>query len=172
MKKIAKKVAILLILVMIASSFTGCFSIWAVTGEPPIGGNGYEIILYILVLPVDLPVAGTILIVKAGIQAARNKRGKAMEGIDTFSAHFGSLPETELDFLTQRISSLNEEEITPFTETVESFSEREISALAEAFSNLSEAEIASSIEALNSMSEESLITMLNNLQHIEFRYQD
>jgi hypothetical protein len=179
MKKIARKIAMFLVLVMIASSLNGCFTTWAATGEFPDisyagggpGGIGL-LVLGILILPVDLVVAGVVLIAKAGIQAARNKRGKLMEGIDTFSVPIRSLPVAELDSFMQTFDSLPEAEIASYTETMNSFSEREISAIVEAINNLSEAEIVSSIKILNSMSEETLIATLNNLQYIQFRYND
>jgi hypothetical protein len=187
MKKIARTIAMILVLVMLASSFTSCFTIWAITGEPPsLGGDlGYGAIALILVLPADLAVAGVVLIVKAGIKAARNKRGQKMEGIDTFSALIKSLPEAELDSLmltldslpeaelaslTLALNTLPEAEIESFTETILSFSKVEFSAMVVAFNNLSEEEIIASMGTMNSMPEESFIALLHNVQPVEPGY--
>jgi len=66
---------------------------------------------------------------------------------------------------------MSEEELISYAETVNSFSDSEFAAIVTAFYNLSEADIVSSLETLNSMPEESFIAALDNIQHIEFRYQ-
>jgi len=197
MKKTSKAIAIILILVMLASSFTGCISSMIMFGEVPssldfgnISGEGALglLVLSPFILAADLiliPVALVVLIVRTGIESARNERGKKYDDIDTFSfisslseaefdsfmRTFDSLPEAELASFMQRFNSLPEEEFDAFTETVNSFSDREFAAIVSAFNNLSKAEIVSSLETLNSMPQENLIASLDNLQYMEFRYQ-
>lgn len=176
MKKIMRKIAMILVLVMLASSFTGCFTMWAIQEA-----KNDPLMFLATVFPIPLapildlitsPIQLTVFIVREAVKAEKNRRGKMMEGIDTFSAAVSSLPKAELNSLMQRYDSLPEEKLVPFTETVNSFSEAENSAMVKAFNNLSEMEILSSMETLNSMSEEELIATLNNFQYINFRYQD
>jgi type III secretory pathway component EscR len=166
MRKIAKKIAAVLVLVMLVNSLNSCFTIWAAPGEPftdiKIGRRNELrtfVALGVIILPADLAVAGVVLIIT---RAVRNSRGKKMEDVDTFSELTKSLPETELISLMDKFNSLPDS----YTETVNNFSEEEFSAIVEAFNDLSEAEVVSSMEALSAMSEDSLIATLNNLQHI------
>jgi len=198
MKKISKTIAMVLILVMLAGSFTCCISSMIIFGEIPdslnisnVSGEGALALLvlspFILIADIALiPVALVVVAVRAGIESARNERGNRYDSIDTFSAviislseaelnslmqAFDSLPEEELASLVQRFYSLPEEEFDSFTETVNSFSDKEFAAIVAAFNNLSEAEIISSLETLNSMPQEIFVAALDNLQHIKFRYQ-
>jgi len=188
MKKIARTIAMILVMVMIVSSFSGCLSYHlaeAGLGSDPISG-----MLFIGALAIDIvtsPFQLIYLIVITAEDAARKARGKKYDEIDTFSQLIrslpeeelaslmqtvDSLPEDELASLTQRFYSLSEADIEPFTRTVNSFSETEFAAMAAAFNNLPESEIVSAIKTVNSMPEESLIVMLNDLQHIEFCYEN
>jgi len=191
MKKIAGKMAMFLILVMLAGSFTSCLSWWLMTGEPldlgNVSGEGVLLLIFLPVIDVILlPLALTVCIVRAGIEAARDNRGQRFDGVDTFSAtvrslpeaeldslmqRFNSLPESEIDSLMQRFYSLPESEIDSFTETMNSFSEAEISAMVAALNHFSEKEIASSMETLSSMPKEELVSTMNDLQHVKIRYQ-
>jgi hypothetical protein len=193
MKKITRTVAVILVLVMLATSFTGCMSTWLMTGEMPNwgsgSGDGYELIGYLFLFAVDvalLPIALIVCIVREGREAARRNRGDKIDGIDTFSAAAEALPKAELDSLMKKFysmpsseladlmkvfNSMPEAEIDSFAETLNSFSEKEFSVLVSAVNNLSPEQIASSIETLNSMPEESFISTMKDLQNIEFRYQ-
>jgi hypothetical protein len=166
MKK-TRIIAMILVIVMAAGSFTGCFTYWLITE----GGSGSgELIFFTIPLDiVTLPFQLIYLIVTQVQEAQRNKRGKLMDGVDTFSHTTKSLPKAEIDLLSQKINSLPETEIASYTQTVNSFSETEINAMMTVFNDLSEAEIISSIKALNSMPEEKLVLMMNNLQRAGFR---
>jgi len=160
MKKI-RIIALILVMVMAAGSFTGCFTYYLLSS----GGGGAQFILFTIPLDiVTLPFQLIYLIVTQVQEAQRNKRGKLMDGIDTFSHTAKSLPKAEIDLLSQKFNSLPEAEIASYTQTVNSFSETEINAMMTVFNDLSEAEIISSIKTLNSMPEEKLISMMNNLQ--------
>ena len=175
MKKIFRTVAMVLVLVMIASSFTGCFTIYVWKDFRLFDSqNGLIASLFysIFTIPLDIitsPIQITVWAIQRIIEQERDERGKRLDGVDTFSS-ISSLP--ELDSLTQRISSLPEEKIVPFTETFNSFSKEENLAMLKAFNNLSEEEIASSIKILNSMPEEKLISAVNKLQLVKFRCQN
>jgi len=192
MKKISKTIAMILVLVMIASSLTGCLSWWLITEEPlDISGflNSEGLILLPLFPVIDvflLPIGLTVFAIRKGIEAARDKRGQQMDGIDTFSAAisslpeaeynslmnaFDSLPESELDTLARRFYSLPESEIDSYSQTLKSFSQKEITAMTQALKNLPEAKINSLIGTLNSIPEEKFISTMNNLQNVKFQYQ-
>jgi len=168
MKK-SRIIALILVMVMAAGSFTGCFTkmVWDEFRLFDVNNGLIASLFYtIFSLSLDIvtsPIQITIWAVKRDMEKKRNERGKKFEGIDTFSGK-NSMP--KLDSLTRRISYLPEEKIAPFTEMLDSFSKEEDSAMLEAFNNLSEKEIASSIEVLNSMSEERLIATLNSFQNI------
>lgn len=189
MKKSMGKIAMVLILVMLANSFSGCLTYHLFKG----GGPGSDPISGMIVLGaiaidiVTLPIQAIVGLGMLINQGIRDSRGKKIDNIDTFSKAvkslpeeelaslreaFDSLPEGELAAFTQRFYSLPEAELAAFTETLNSFSETEISAMVAAFNQLSETEIVSSIETLNAMPDETLIAALNNLQYVEFRYQD
>lgn len=192
MKKISKTIAMILVLVMLASSFTGCLSWWLMTGEPlDIGNVSGEGLLLLIFLPVIdvilLPIALTVVIIRTGIEAARDNRGKKWDGIDTFSAAitslpdsefnslmhtFDPLPDSELNSLAGKFYSLPEAEIDSYSQILKTFSQKEIAAMTSALNNLPEAKLTSLIETLNSMPEEKLISTMNKLQYAKFRYQN
>ncbi|MCL2230890.1 MAG: hypothetical protein FWC01_07310 [Treponema sp.] len=168
MKKTAKKIAMVLVIVILANSFTSCFTL----GLFEYGGGDYGIFGIICALPFTLaldlitsPIQITIYAVQKEQERKRNERAKLMEGIDTFS-------ETQFNLIAQKINALPEDRIVPFTETINSFSEKEDFAMTEAINYLTEEEITSSVKILNSMTNEELITALNSFRQIEFRYKD
>jgi hypothetical protein len=164
MKK-ARIIALILVMVTAAGSFTGCFT-YAVLNA---GGAGAELIVFTIPLDIiTLPFQLIYLIYTQVQEAQRNKRGKLMDGVDTFSYTVKSLPKTEIDLLSRKFNSLPESEIASYIKTVNSFSDAEINAFVTAFNGLSEADIISSIETLNSMPEEKLVSMMNNLQRTGF----
>jgi len=191
MKKISKTIAMILVLVMVASTFTGCLSWWLMTGEPldigNVSGDGAFALLFLPVIDVILlPIALTVFIVRKGIEAARDNRGKKLDGIDTFSAVISSLPDaefnslmntfdslldSELDSLARRFYSLPESEIDSYSQILKTFSAKEINAMTQTLNNLPEAKIISLMETLSSMSEEKLISTMNRLPNVKLNYQ-
>jgi hypothetical protein len=191
MKKISKTIAMILVLVMVAGSFTGCLSYWLITGEPlDISGSGKAGFLIIMISPIVdiivLPIALTVCIVKFGMETARDNRGRKWDGIDTFSAtvkalphvefnslmhKFDALPESELDVLAYKFYSLPEKEIDAYSQTLSSFSEKEIAVMTQAVNSLPEVKIISLMKTLNSMPEEKFISAMNKLQFVKFRCQ-
>ena len=172
MKRIAGKIAMILVLVMLAGSFTGCFTMYAFK-------EWDETMLLVFPLPlfpaldiVTAPIQLAILIVEIAQSQEMKSKAMEMDNIDTFSSdlNINSIPEADWFSLTEKINSLPEAEISAFSKTVDSLSKTEISAITRAFNNLSEAEILSSMETLNSMPDEMLIAALNNSQYIGFRY--
>jgi len=187
MKKISRIIAIILVLVMVATSFTSCLSWWLITGElldlSHVNGEGALLLIFLPIVDVCLlPIALTVVIVRKSIEHARDKRGKKWDGIDTFSAtvrslpqtdfnslmyKFDALPETEIDALAYKFYSLPEAEINAYSQTLSSFSEKEIAAMTEAVNRLPEERLNILIKALNSMPEEKLISTMHKLQLVK-----
>jgi len=166
MKKIAGKIAMILVLLMIANTFSGCITKLFYEDIDYYRNPGLFLFGWILTVPLDIitsPIQITVWAIQRDIEQKRHERGLKMDGIDTFSAVNSA---RELDSLTRKMSSLPEEKIIPFTEAFNSLSQEENSALLRAFHNLSEEEIASSIKALNELPEERLIATLNSFGHI------
>jgi len=188
LKKITRKIALLLIIIILSNILAGCLSWWLMTGEPLdlSGFTGRDSVGLIFLPIIDIILLIPALIVfsiRMAIEAERNERGDRIDGIDTFSAvsslseknlvflkeKFFFLPEGKLSSLMNRFDFLSEAQIAPFLKTAADFSETQFSAIMNEFFNYSDEEIASSIEMLNSMPQEFFITTLNNLQFIEFR---
>jgi len=170
MKKIAGKIAMILVLIILANSFT------IFTSCKAIGPGAAAIGLLLLVAylggsisynPVDNGVRMAI--------ADQNEKTPFMEALD-------SIPEVEITALTEKINSLPKEELASLSATINSLpeaernylakvsnslSKTEIAALVKEFNSTPEMEIASSIKAINSMPEKKLISIL---QHIEADY--
>jgi len=171
MKKNIRKVAVILVIIMLANIFTGCLSWYLMTGEQlKIRDVSYAAVLLPFVDIAMLPIALVVFAVRLGVQAERNKRGDAFDHVDTFSVS-GSFSKAEINTLIQRYNSLPEDRIHDFTNTVNSFSDKEILSIIEAYDNLSDRDIAVSIKVLNLVPDEILINTLNNLQYAEFCYQ-
>jgi len=187
MKKIAGKIAMVLILVMLASMFASCLSYWLMTGETlelgNVSGEGAIGLLFFPIIDVLLlPVALTVFAIRKGIESARNKRGQKWDGVDTFSAvvqslpeakynslmkKFDSLPESELDSLEQKFYSLPTAEIDSYSQTLKTFSVQEVSVMSAAINCLSQAQFNSIIKTFNSMPEEKLVYTMNKLQRVK-----
>ncbi|MCL2196998.1 MAG: hypothetical protein FWB77_05230 [Treponema sp.] len=186
MKKAEKKTAIILLIVLIINTFSGCLSWWLMTGkELNLGSTSGPDALGIIFLPIldiiCLPVAFIVFGIRMAIEAERNERGEKYDRIDTFSAIAGSLSgnelqllmkkfdsvsDKELDYLIQRFYLLSDEEINSYTNTINSLSDSNVSIIMNTVSNSCEAQISASIEKLNSMPEERFITTINKLQDI------
>jgi len=179
MKKIVKKTALILVIVMVFNVFTGCLSWYLMTGEWPnysgVSGEGAIGLIFIPVIDIVLmPVALVVFAIRMSIEKERKKRGEKWDDIDTFSAsagylteRFKFLPDDELASLILKFDSMPEDEINSITKKINSFSEAKISAVLNAFDNLSDETIAFSVKTLNSMPEEFLINKMNNLQQIK-----
>lgn len=187
MKKISRTIALILVLVMVASSFTSCLSWYLITGEPldlgNVSGEGALLLIFLPIIDLCLlPIALTVVIIRKGIESARDKRGKKLDGIDTFSAavrnlpnaefnslahKFDALPEAEIDSLAYKFYSLPEAEIDAYSQILNSFSEKEIAAMTETINGLSEERLIYLMSVLNSMPEEKLVSVMHKLQFVK-----
>jgi len=170
MKKTIKKIALVLVLLMLANSFSGCFTMWAFEQQ--------EIGTWVLIFPIPLfpaldivtaPIQLTVYLIELNLSKELKQKALNMDSMDTFSTDKIMIPRSNLISLSNKINSLPEEKITAFTNTVNSLSETEITAIIKAINNLSEEEIISSIEILNSLPDETLIAVMNNSRYTEFR---
>jgi len=170
MKKTIRIISMLLVILMLAGSFSGCFTAWAFKE----GGQAIWLLLPIPFLPaldlISSPIQLTIFIVELVNYNKTKEKIKKSDGIDTFSLAKGSFSEAELLSLTEKLNSLPETEKNAFTDKISSFSQMETKALVQAFNDLSDDEVSSSIGIISSMPDETLIAALNNFQNIKFRF--
>jgi hypothetical protein len=192
MKKTLKKIAMILIIVMLCNMFTGCSLL-----VPD---------LYPLTLVIDIPllaglVVGLVMVVielggeardsaKAAARPPRRtspdsygpvsslpekERSSLMVRIDAMpewelvsvTEAFNSLPEAELNSFYQRVYSQSETEWVSVVEAINAFSERELAAIVAKFNSMTEAEIASSVESVNSLPE--TIPLARVIQNLGWR---
>jgi len=161
MKSIAKKIAMILIIVMIVNCFTGCAEIILVP---------MQIIAYTLV---GTLIVGGVIAIIVGIYGGVkiNKRGPrktnpylyenntlnttinslSKEEIDSLTNAFYSLPDKELDLFIDKLGSLSEKESISLMNSINTFSVQELAAIVETFNSISETERSTSIESANSL---------------------
>jgi hypothetical protein len=171
MKKISRTIAVVLVLVMLASSFTGCFTFLAFKNGW--GGSGYIWLDLLLIGLAIMAIDGMNIKSEAQPDDAQIYLASAENTMSTeyFSLmsriysvpeaasamqNIGLLPGTERNALAERINSLPQEKRAALIRTLNS---------------LPDAEIASSMERINAFSEEGFISMVrsyNSLSEDEF----
>ena len=166
MKKIAGKIAMILILVILASSFISCFSITAISNGDPIW--------LILTIPLDVatmifqlcglalgmdlwdgdldPFSDASGEMETQIYLANAKDNPSAEYYSAMEI-FNSLPQTEKVTLMEKINSLPETKLAGLVSTVASLPQAEIAASMERLNALSEAELVSAVQDFNALSE-------------------
>jgi len=168
MKKIAGKIAMILILVMLVNAYSSCTLMNAMTGSHPRW-------VWITGLIIDLT-----LLVAAGIVALIGNNDTTDQGVylaglsdSSFEAEsailkktFASLPEAEITALTQTIISLPEKEYSSLTQTVNSISKAEITASMKRLNAAPEAELVASIQRINSMSKEERAELVEKIRSL------
>jgi len=174
MRNAVKKIAMILIIVMLVNCFTGCNL-----------GAVFNTLGYIFIGA--LSVAGIVGLI-VGISDANRMMDREIrrtnpslfengefnttimslpeEELDSLSQTFYSLPERELNLFSGRLNSLPEEETISLMESLNSFSEEELAALVRHFNSMRETEIIYSLEHLNSIPE--TVSLTNFIQNIEF----
>ncbi|MDR0322190.1 MAG: hypothetical protein LBI28_11860 [Treponema sp.] len=174
MKKIIRTIAIILVLIMIANSFSGCTLLYlsaAINGN--VNDNNGEGLL--LCLGIDCTLIFVSILV--GVVVLLTHRG-GYAGVDTIDSlseeeyislmeKVDSLPEEELASLIRSIDSMPEAEKASFIEKINSLSDEEFASLVSAFTSAPETEIISSMHRINSFNEPQFSSFVNVLQHIE-----
>ncbi|MDR2716961.1 MAG: hypothetical protein LBB89_02705 [Treponema sp.] len=184
MKKVSRTIAVILVLVVFAGSFTSCFTAAAIRGS----GDAILLVLPFPICPaldvVTLPIQ---LIVWAISKKAPWDWFSAYDGMENqiylvsadhnpFSEYYslrdktGSLPETELASLKQNLYSIPETERNASIDKLTSLSETRRDFLIDAYNSLPENEIVSSIKRINALTETERVSLLrafNSLSEAE-----
>jgi len=170
MRKIAGKIALILILIMAANTFTSCFTIWAfseITGGT--SGAVLAILLFPFCLVLDILTWPFQLIALA---AAANKKDKRSvyevaalteEECALVTAKTASLSEEDSDFLIAAIASLPETERAVALEQLNSVPEQQFASVVKvmrALYVLPQADRISLVEELRSLPEEEKAYLL------------
>jgi hypothetical protein len=177
MKKIAGKIAMILVLIILVNSFTGC----STTAKNVIlYGVVPLLIITLLVIPAWTAIFGYSPMDNGERMAISDQDEKSAfmevlcslpeEELSTLKEKIDSLPEADIVSLAATFNSLPDAEQNYLTEKMISMSKTEIAALVHGLYSTPETEIASSVKKINSMPEEKLVSLVNVLQHIEAGY--
>jgi len=167
MKKISGKIAILLILLILISSFTGCLSYWG-RGQTTLKRVIYAVV-DILFLPVSLICLLVYIIItqegETQSYLANLDNNVLMECYSLYEKMY-SLPEAELASLTRTLNSIPETERNYTIKTINSLSETTLVSLVAAYKALPESDIISSIERIKSLPETELVSLLQTFNSL------
>ena len=172
MKKIAGKIAMILILVMLANNFAGCtlflpiFAMGDIDKEESLERIG-NIIDVVLVLAIVVAIGVVVM------AEAPNETGIYLTSVennlltDYYPAieFFNSLPETERAAVMEKLNSLPEAKLDALVSAVASLPQAEIAASIERLKALSETELVSTVRTINALSEaefDALVKEINS----------
>ena len=166
MKKFSRTIAMLLVLVMLACSFTSCLSYVYRSDSTP------KRILWAVIDIVTLPVSLIALLIYVIINDASGEmevqQYLAAADYNNLTDYYllmekiYALPEAELASLKQALNSIPEAERISSIEKLSSLSEAERFSLINAYYSLPETEIISSVERISSLSEAELTSLLGD----------
>jgi hypothetical protein len=175
MKKTIKKIAMILIIVMLCNMFTGCAGMIMAF---------FTTIGYLLIGSIVVgAVAGTTYAIYESV--AVKKRGPrrtnpylfenstftttlsslSEEELGSLKETLQSLPKKELNSFIGRLNSLSEKESVSLMDSINSFSVQELAAIVETFNSMSETERVSSIKSANSLPK--TVSLANIVRNIE-----
>jgi len=164
MKKIGRTIALLLVLVILAGSFTSCFTLKAI--------DNADYKWLILTIPLDiitLPLQAIALAMGINIFASgetepqiylANAEYSTLAEYNSLIKKVYSLPEAELSSLKQTINLIPETERGSAMEKIFSLREEKFVSMIRIYNSLSEREIVSSIERLKALPEAELVSIL------------
>jgi len=192
MKKIAGKIAMILVLVILANSFISCFSYGAIRNGKP----GF----LLLTIPLDIltllfQAIGTAIgmdvfkmgddmfsygemepqIYLANVEYNTLKEYHSLRDkiyslpnayLSSLKQTLKSIPETERVSTMEKISSLNEEKIVSMIRNYNSLPENEIISSIERLKTLSNAELVSLLRSFNSLSESELDSLIAEVKSL------
>jgi hypothetical protein len=170
MKNIAGKIAMLLILVMLAGSFTDCLS-YVGRGEPMLNRVLYGVV-DIVFLPISLIALIVYLIVTQETEAqsylVNLDNNLLMDQYSLLSNYhkMNSLPEEEFASLMRILHSIPQTECNSTMEKFTSLSETQLVLLVKAYNSLPEGVITSSIERIKSLPEAELASILHTFNSL------
>jgi len=168
MKKIAGKIAMILILIMLAGMFTSCFTRWSI-GLMESDNSFLQFIGFICFLPclgLDLL---TWLVQAALTQGSFNFRGVYEDDMAFLTALIASLPETERASAQEQINSVPEQQLASVAKTVRALCalpQADRIFLLEALRSLPEKERAFLTETASSLSDEEIAALADDLSSI------
>jgi hypothetical protein len=177
MKKISRTATMILVLVMLAGSFTSCLTYWNFKEGNPIN-NPLKTILFGVVDLVFLPVSLVALVVyvlisdNTSVEMEPYQMFLANADYDFFIEYYSlrdliySLTEEEHASLTQALNSIPKEELISLLQAYNSLSEAKRVSLASACNSLPETERISSINKINSLSETELVSLLHTFNSL------
>jgi hypothetical protein len=166
MKKYSKLIAMALILVMLACSFTSCLSYVYRSDSTP--KRVAWAIIDIITLPISLLALLIYIIINDASGDGEYQTYLTGSG-DNLSSEYiflmkkiFSLPEAEFAALREILNSVPEAEKSSLMARINSISETERVSLVSAYTSLPESELVSSIERINSLSEAERVSLLQN----------
>jgi len=167
MKKISRTIAMILVLLILAGSFTSCFTIWGIKEATRTGNQG-ELIFYGIVA--DLGIVGIILLCvmlaetpdETNIYLA-NAEHNPLTDYYSVIEFLNYLSETERVALMEKLNSLPAEKLAYLISTVASLPQTEITASIERLNALSETELSSAVQDFNALSEVELDSVIDKL---------
>jgi hypothetical protein len=179
MKKISRTAAMILLLVILASSFTSCLTYWnykETNGDPfrdPLKAVLFGVVDLIF-LPFSLVALVIYLIVSDNTSVEMESYQMHLTNADyNFFMDYNSLrdliyslSEDELASLTQALSSIPEAQLISLLQAYNSLSETQRVSLADACNFLPETERISSISKINSLSETELVSLLHTFNSL------
>jgi len=170
MKKFSGTIAMVLILVMLACSFTGCLSYVYRSASTP--KRVAFAIVDIITLPISLLALLIYVIINDASGEMESQLYLANAEYSVFTEYYSlmdkiySLPEEELAALRQTLNSIPESERVSSIERLTSLSETDRVSLVNAYNALSETEIISSVGRINSLSEEERVSLLQDFNSL------
>jgi len=170
MKKIAGKISMILVLVILANGFISCFSTMAVKDDRT-SWLFWTIPLDIITLPVQLIIFVTgvhfSIAAENGSQTdLANAEDNSFTEYSALSEIMLSLPEAEISSIKQTLKSIPETECNSTIEKLSSLSEANRVSMLKTYNSLPEKEIVSSIKRINSLSKRELISLLRNFNSL------
>ena len=170
MKNIAGKIAMILILVMLAGSFTNCLS-YVYRGEPTLNRVLYGVV-DIVFLPISLIALIVYIIVTQETETQSylvNMDDNLLIDQNSLLSNYqkmNALPEAELASLMQILNSIPQPECNSTMEKFTSLSEKQLVMLVKTYNSLPESAIISSIERIKSLPEAEIISILRDFNSL------
>jgi hypothetical protein len=165
MKNIARKIAVILILVLLAGSLMGCFSMMALW-------KSERLPLLIFTIPLDIvtfPIQLIILLIYKAASSDPTVAQNYLAAVDdvslaelyfTFDRIYSNFSEAEYNAMLQNLNAISDGEYRATIEKFNSLSFEQMNSLVTAFNAAPEDEIISSIKRINALGETEKLSLL------------
>jgi hypothetical protein len=170
MKNIAGKIAMILILVMIAGSFTDCLS-YVYRNDPTLNRVIYGVVDLVF-LPISVIALIVYLVITQETEAqsylVNLDNNLMMDQYSLLSNYYkmNSLPPEEFASLMQILNSIPQTECNSTMEKFTSFSGEQLVQLVKTYNSLPESAVISSIERMKSLPESEIFTILRDFNSL------